>query len=311
MVQGGYNMKIVIAGGSGFLGRMLIERLTESNHSVVVLSRNPKTVKHTLPKVEVESWDAASLGTWTQRVDGADAVINLTGESIAGKRWSKKQKDLISSSRVSSTRALVEAIDRAKKRPAILVNASAVGFYGDVPDGDVTEDHPKGNDFLADVCGRWEFEAKTAEKYGVRVVLLRTGIVLDKNGGALQKLLLPFNLFIGGPLGSGKQWFPWIHLEDEVGAIAFALENKSLSGSINLAAPDPVTMRQFCSALGKAMHRPSWAPVPGFVLKAILGEMADSLLLGGQRAIPRKLLESGYKFRFPNLPEALADIYRA
>ena len=304
-------MKIVIAGGSGFLGQILTERLTRSNHSVVVLSRNPETVRNAFTKAEVESWDAASLGTWTKRIDGADAVVNLTGESIAGKRWSRKQKDLISGSRVSSTRALVEAIQRAKKKPHVLVNASAVGFYGDVPDGEVTEDHPKGNDFLADVCARWEFEAKTAENYGVRVVLPRTGIVLDKNGGALQKLLLPFNLFIGGPLGSGKQWFPWIHLQDEIGAIVFALENKDISGPVNLAAADQVTMREFCLALGKAIHRPSWAPVPGIALRILLGEMAGPLLLGGQGVIPKKLIDSGYKFQFPKLVDALAYIFRA
>lgn len=301
-------MKVVIAGGSGFLGRILTERLTRSNHSVVVLSRNPETVRNAFTKAEVESWDAASLGTWAKRIDGADAVVNLTGESIAGKRWSRMQKDLISDSRVSSTRAIVGAIQGAKERPHVLVNASAVGFYGDVPDGEVTEDHQKGNDFLADVCTRWEFEAQTAEKYGVRVVLPRTGIVLEKNGGALQKLLLPFNLFVGGPLGGGKQWFPWIHLQDEIGAIVFALENKNISGPVNLAAPDPVTMREFCSALGKAMQRPSWAPVPGIALKILLGEMAGPLLLGGQKVVPTKLLGTGYKFLFPKLEEALRNI---
>lgn len=304
-------MKIVVAGGTGFLGKALLKKLVEANHSVVLLSRNANAARGNVPSsVQIELWDAKSVGNWAKWVDGADAVINLTGESIGGKRWSVKQKEIILSSRIDSTRTVVEAIRQAKLKPKVLINQSAVGYYGNVEVGNVTEDHPKGVDFLAHVASCWEEEARKAESLGVRVVTPRTGIVLDKNGGALQKLLLPYNLFIGGPLGSGRQWFPWIHLEDEIGAFLFALENPKLSGPVNLAAPQSVTMKEFCTALGKAMHRPSWAPVPGFVLKILLGEMAGPLLLGGQKVVPKKLSEAGYKFRFPKLEEALQDIFK-
>lgn len=304
-------MKIILAGATGFIGQRLIKKLREGNHSLVLLSRNASTARQRYgSSLQVEQWDARTLGDWAQHLDGSDAVINLAGESIGGKRWSQAQKQKILSSRIDATNAIVEALGKANKKPQVLVNASAVGYYGDVPEGNVTEEHPPGNDFLAKTCGRWEQAALAAEQFGIRVVCIRTGIVLDKNGGALKKLLLPFKLFAGGPLGSGKQWFPWIHIEDEIGAILFALENQKLSGPVNLAAPESVNMKQFCSALGRAMHRPSWAPVPGFVLKIALGEMAESLLLGGQRVIPTKLSEAGYKFRFPELNAALRDVLK-
>jgi uncharacterized protein (TIGR01777 family) len=192
----------------------------------------------------------------------------------------------------------------------VLINQSAVGYYGNVPVLPVEEDHPAGNDFLSYVCTQWEGEARKAEELGVRVVLPRTGIVLAARGGALPRMLLPFKLFIGGPLGSGTQWFPWIHLDDEIGALIVALENDQLSGPVNLAAPESVTMKQFCTALGNALHRPSWVPVPGVVLKIALGEMAGPLLLGGQRVIPRKLQEAGYSFKFPKLDDALRDVVK-
>ncbi|MBI4429789.1 MAG: TIGR01777 family protein [Ignavibacteriales bacterium] len=302
-------MKIVITGGSGFLGTALVKRLTDTNHSLVILSRNPQKAKGKLPvNVHVDYWDAMTSGSWIQHVDGAEAIINLTGESLGGKRWTKKQKEILLSSRIQSTRGIVEALSNAKTKPKVLINQSAVGFYGDVPAGDVTESHPKGNDFLGDVASQWENEARKAEVLGIRVVTPRTGVVLDRKGGALPRLLLPFSMFVGGPLGSGMQWFPWIHLEDEIGALVFALENSKLSGPVNLTAPEPVTMKDFCSALGKAMHRPSWAPVPGFALKILVGEMAGPLLLGGQKVIPKKLQESGYVFKFPRLESALEDI---
>jgi hypothetical protein len=302
-------MKIVIAGGSGFLGSALLRKLVEARHSVILLSRAPDSVRTKLPpSVQIEQWDAASVGGWAAHIEQADAVINLTGESIAGKRWTAKQKARILSSRINSTRAIVEAIGKAPKKPKALVNQSAVGYYGNVVYGEVTEDHPRGLDFLSDVAEKWEKEALKAEAFGVRVVLPRTGIVLDKSAGALQKMLVPFKLYFGGPLGSGHQWFPWIHLEDEIGALIFAAENHNLRGPVNFAASDSVTMKQFCQALGKAMNRPSWAPVPGFALKILLGEMAESLLLGGQKIVPAKLLEAGYKFHFPKLDEALQNI---
>lgn len=304
-------MKIVIAGGSGFVGKAFAARLLEAGHTVSILSRNPSTAKQSLSnQILVEPWDAKSVGAWVRVIDGADAVVNLAGESIGGKRWTRRQKELIMSSRIDSTRAIVEAIRQARRRPGVLVNQSAVGYYGNVPFVPVEEDHPPGNDFLSYVATHWEAEAHNAKELGVRVVIPRTGIVLSLHGGALPRMVLPFKLYLGGPLGSGDQWFPWIHLDDEVGALLFVIENEKLEGAVNFAAPGSVTMKQFCAALGKAMHRPSWAPVPGIVLKVILGEMAGPLLLSGQRVIPRKLLEAGYKFRFPAVHEALQDIFR-
>lgn len=304
-------MKIILAGATGFIGQRLIKKLREANHSLVLLSRNSSEARrHYGSTLQVELWDAKTQGAWAHHLDGADAIINLTGESIAGKRWTQTQKQKILASRVDATNVIVEALGKANKKPQVLVNASAVGYYGDVPEGNVTEDYPQGKDFLAETCGRWEQAALQAEQFGIRVACIRTGIVLDKNGGALKKLLLPFRLFAGGPLGTGKQWFPWIHIEDEIGAIIFALENQKLSGAVNLAAPESVTMRQFCSALGKAMHRPSWAPVPGFVLKITLGEMAGPLLLSGQRVVPKKLSEAGYTFRFAELDAALRNVLK-
>ena len=260
------------------------------------------------PTVEVKAWlDPAGLAPI---VNGADAVVNLTGESIGARRWSAKRKQEILSSRVETTRTIVEAIGRTSKKPSTLLNASAVGYYGIVENGEVTENHPPGNDFLADVCVRWEEEARKAERFGVRVVLPRTGVVLAKDGGALRRMTLPFKLFAGGPLGSGNQWFPWIHIEDEIGAMNHILQHPTISGPVNLAAPQPITMRQFCSALGKAMHRPSWAPVPTFVLKIILGEMAEALVLGSQKAVSQKLLDSGYRFKYSSIDDALAQIFR-
>jgi uncharacterized protein (TIGR01777 family) len=194
-------------------------------------------------------------------------------------------------------------------RPRVLLNASAVGYYGNVETGDVTEEHPAGNDFLGKLCSRWESEAMTATHLGVRVVLLRSGIVLDPNAGALQRMLLPYRLFIGGPLGSGLQWFPWIHREDEIRAILFALDREQITGPVNLAAPSPATMREFSRALGKVLRRPSAFTVPPFILRTVLGEMSD-MVLTGQRVVPRKLLKEGFDFQFPVLSEALADLLR-
>jgi uncharacterized protein (TIGR01777 family) len=211
-------------------------------------------------------------------------------------------------SRVDATRALVYAIHHAQKKPSVLVNGSAVGYYGDVPNGEVTESHKKGEGFLSNVCEKWEEAALLAQTYGVRVVLLRTGVVLGDDGGALQRLALPFKFFVGGWVGSGNQWFPWIHRDDVVNIILHAIHTDHVSGPVNGAAPESLTMRQFCEALGKAMRRPSWAPAPGFVLRVALGEMS-TMLLTGQRAVPMKLIASGFKFKFPNVDGALADIF--
>ena len=302
-------MNIILAGGTGLIGKELLNQLIEKKHTVTLLKRNSKDISSPSPFMRVEIWDGKNLGNWVTAFDDADAVINLSGEPIAAKRWTSSQKEKILSSRIDSTRAIVSAIKESKKKPTVLVNASAVGYYGNVESGDVTELHEKGKGFLADVCARWEDEALQAEQLGVRVALLRTGIVLGKDEGALKKMLPPFQFFVGGPLGSGKQWFPWIHVEDEIQIILFALENKNISGAINLSSPTPVTNKEFSSLLAKAIHRPSLFPVPSFVLRMMLGEMSE-MLLGGQKIIPQKLLQNGYKFLFPQLEESLKDILK-
>jgi uncharacterized protein (TIGR01777 family) len=303
-------MRVIITGGSGLIGRRLIVELLQARLEVIVLSRRPENVHKIFPTVRAEFWDAKTSGVLLSILDGACAVINLTGESIATKRWSSMQKQKILSSRIDSTRAIVNAIKLTHHRPSVLLNASAVGYYAHVPEGEVSEAYPKGSGFLSDVCEQWEMEAQKAQEFGVRVVLLRTGIVLDKNEGALHRLLLPFWMFIGGPLGNGKQWFPWIHVQDEVNAILFAMEHEQVTGAINLSAPESVRLSDFYRMLGKVLHRPSWLPVPEFALRLMLGEMAEPLLFQGQKIIPKKLLEAGFKFRYPNLENALQDILR-
>ena len=301
-------MKIVLSGGTGFIGSALLKRLKEEKHSVVLLARNLEAAKRFAGDfVTIAPWDAKSVGTWADHMNGADAVVNLAGEPVVGKRWSDRQKSHILNSRVEATKALTSAIAQARQKPSVLINASAVGYYGHVESGDVTESHPRGKGFLGDTCELWEEAARAAERWGARVVCLRIGIVLEKEGGALSKMIPPFQFFAGGPLGSGRQWVPWIHRDDVVGAVLFALQHPELKGSVNTTSPNPVTMKEFCGALGRAMHRPSWAPVPVFVLRILLGEQAD-VLLTGQRVVPKKLEEAGFMFRHPNLHEALIAI---
>jgi len=303
-------MTIVVAGATGLIGQRIVQRLVEAQNEVVVLTRNlSQRIRVNAASVRFVQWDARTPGDWCTQLGRADAVINLSGESIGRRRWTSAQKTRILSSRVNATNAIVDAIGASRRRPQVLVNASAVGFYGDAGDEDVLESHPSGNDFLADVCRQSESAARAAERYGLRVVLPRSAVVLDAHAGALKKFLLPFRLFVGGPLGSGRQWFPWIHLEDEVGAILFVIENPTMTGPVNVVAPELVTMREFSSALGRALRHPSWAPVPAFLLKIALGEMSD-MVLKGQRTIPRRLLDAGYRFRFPRLDEALLDLLK-
>ena len=303
-------MKVIVAGGSGFVGYALIKKLLKDGHSVVALTRRRDAFKN-LPdhRLTVEWWDGKFVGTWAAQVEGADAVVNLSGEGIADKPWSIERKRLIKASRLEATHAVTSAIARCLKRPRVLVNASAVGFYGPVPDGDMTEASPKGKGYLADVCADLENEAKKAEALGVRVVLMRMRVALEKGGGAIQKMTTPFKLYAGGPLGSGRQWFPWVHRDDVLGTVLFAMQNGALSGPVNVVAPESLTMKQFCQALGKSMNRPSWAPVPGFVLKLLLGEMS-SMLLTGQKAVPRKLQDAGYSFQYPVADAALTAIFQ-
>ena len=296
-------MKLVVAGATGFIGSALCSRLLERGHTLTLLTRHAppnggapgKTWRH---------WTPDAVGSWEALLDGADGVINLAGEPIAAKRWTESQKHRIYLSRIDATRSIVEAVAKANRKPAFLLNGSAVGYYGPHGDEIVTEETPAGSDFLSSVCRAWEEEARKAEPLGIRVIRLRTGIVLGPRGGALAKMVLPFKLFIGGPLGSGAQWMPWIHLEDEIGLMLHLIEAPQCAGPVNATAPNPATMREFCQTLGKVMRRPSWAPVPGFALRLMLGEMAD-MLLTGQRAVPAAAQKLGYPFRYPNLSDAL------
>jgi uncharacterized protein (TIGR01777 family) len=301
-------MNVLVTGGTGFIGIALVERLTMENHHVVLLSRRAQAMRTVNQRiVEVVHWNGKTVGPWVRQLEGVDAIVNLAGESIGAKRWTRRRKALLVDSRIEPTRAIVAAIGSAEEKPAVLVNASAVGYYGDVQSGDVTETHPSGTDFLARLCGRWEKEASRAEEYGVRVVRLRLGIALETGGGVLEKMMVPFRFFVGGPLGSGRQWLPWVHRDDVVGAIIFSLANPNISGPVNVTAPDIVMMSDFAHELGKAMHRPAWARVPAFALKVLLGEMAETVV-SGQRVISGKLRDAGYTFRYPNLDEALGAI---
>jgi len=299
-------MNLVLTGASGFIGSILTERLCNDGHTVVLLSRKPPAEK-ILPTKRWLPWQPGVAGEWERSIDGADGIINLAGEPIAGKRWSSGQKEKLRSSRIKTTRALVDAVRKAKVRPKFLISSSAIGYYGPRGDELLTEDSAPGDGFLAKLCVNWEAEANTAKDLGVRVALLRTGIVLGKGKGALVKMVPPFKFFVGGSLGHGKQWFPWIHLSDQVGLIEFLMVNHQAAGPFNATAPNPVTMVEFCKALGKTLHRPSWAPVPAAVLSVMLGEMAE-MLLTGQRAVPQAALGLGYRFKYPNLFPALESL---
>jgi uncharacterized protein len=300
-------MKIIIAGGTGFLGRPLAHALAAERHDVVVLSRAPS---HSRSGVRFVPWAPdGSAGALGGEIDGAGAVVNLAGEPIAAKRWSADQKRRILDSRVNATRSLVEAIRRAADPPAVLVSGSAVGYYGPLGDQIAPEETPAGSDFLARVAVQWEAEARRAASDRTRVVCLRTGLVLERDGGALPKMLAPFRLFAGGPVGSGRQYWPWIHRDDWIGLVRWTLGAATVSGPVNGTAPGPVTNREFAAALGRALHRPAILPAPAFALRLMLGEMADALLLSGQNAVPAKAQRQGFTFRFARVDDALGAIF--
>lgn len=299
-------MKIILAGGTGFIGKALRKEFLATGHEVTVLTRGGNSVENEKEKFIV--WDGKTEGDWAAHLEGAGAVINLSGENIAVKRWTSARKEAILSSRIDATRAIVSAIGKLKNKPAVLINASAVGYYGDNLDAELTEAAACGKGFLAEICERWEEEARKASAYGVRVVLARFGPVLGDHGGMLAKMVLPFRFFAGAPLGSGRQWIPWVHREDAARAFCFLLEHRGLSGPVNITAPVPATMKEFSQALAETLHRPLWFPVPAFFIKALLGEMA-AVVLSSQRAVPQKLLQAGYDFKYPGLSGALKAIF--
>ena len=301
-------MNIVIAGGTGFIGRALCAALMNGDHTVSVLTRHTGQVLHR-PDVHINSveWNARDIGPWEQALEGADAVINLAGAPIAEARWTDSRKRLITDSRVLTTRLLVRAMSRRSSRPATFISASGIGYYGASDDRLLHEGSARGTGFLAELCLAWEAEAMSAAEFGTRVVTLRTGMVLETDGGALAKMVLPFRLFAGGPILPGTQWVSWIHRWDHIGLIEWALANTDLSGPLNAVAPEPVTMKTFCEVLGRVIHRPSWLPVPRFVLDALLGELG-TLMTTGQRVIPVKAMAGGYTFQYPTLEPALQAI---
>jgi uncharacterized protein (TIGR01777 family) len=300
-------MKVIIAGGTGFLGEPLANRLAADGHDVVILTRGkgrPGT------RVRFVVWTPdGQAGPWAAEIDGAGAVVNLAGESIAAKRWSAAQKQRILDSRIHATRSLVEAIQRAATPPPVLVSGSAVGYYGPRGDEVATEDAAPGVDFLANVCAQWEAEAARATGAGTRVVRVRTGLVLERDGGALPQMLPPFKLGVGGRVGSGRQWWPWIHRADWIELVRWAIDTRSVTGPLNATAPAPVTNDEFARALGRALHRPAIMPAPAFALRLALGEMADALLLSGQRAVPAKAQHLGFSFKYTRVEEALGAIF--
>ena len=299
-------MKIVISGGAGFLGRRLTAALVRDGHAVVILSRSDRAV---IPGARTVRWDLEhALSPWAADIDGADAVINLAGEPIADHRWTATQKHRIEDSRVTATRRIVAAIVESSRPPGVLVSGSGVGIYGACGDEIVTEETGAGSDFLAGVSRRWEAQAVAASSASTRVVCIRTGLVLAHDGGALPKMLPPFRFGVGGRLGSGRQYWPWIHWQDWVDIVRFVLGRSDAAGPINATAPAPVTNAVFTKEVGRALGRPTIAPVPGFVLRVVLGEMADSLLLSGQRAIPAKMTALGFRFSYPALAGALDAI---
>ena len=308
-------MKIVIAGGTGFLGRPLTSALLRDGHDIVVLTRGSTSAPQARrPEIAAGArtvpWNPnGEIGSWATEIGGAHAVVNLAGESIAGKRWTGAQKQRILDSRVHATRSLAAAIRAASARPAVFVSGSAVGYYGPLGDEEATEEQPAGSDFLAHVCERWEQEAMRAGGDRTRVARIRTGIVLEKDGGALPQMLPPFRFGAGGPVGSGRQYWPWIHRDDWIALVRWTIATPAASGAINATAPHPVTNAEFARALGRAMQRPAFMPAPGFALKLLLGEMADALLLAGQNAVPAKAMRGGFQFRYENVDEALRAIF--
>ncbi|MFQ5629449.1 MAG: TIGR01777 family oxidoreductase [bacterium] len=302
-------MRILITGGTGFIGKPLCAKLVGLGHRVTVITRRkPDTA---IAGSEGVDYFTANLYEKPElpaaMLEETDVVINLAGESIGAGRWTKAQKNRIVESRTRTTKALVEAMAKAQKRPKLFINSSAVGYYGAHGDEELDESAPAGDDFLATTCVQWEAEANKAKDLGLRLVILRTGVVLGRGGPALQKMLLPFRLFIGGPIGSGRQWLSWIHIDDLIALILFALENEKIFGALNATSPEPVTNKTFSKIIGKVLKRPSFMPVPAFVLKTALGEQS-LLVLTGQRVLPQKALDMGFQFKYADPETALRAI---
>ncbi len=304
-------MKVAIAGATGFVGSRLVERLHSEGHSVLVLARDSERAQRVFPasaypNLEIVAYTPAESGDWQTSIAGCDSVVNLAGVPIAEEKWTPARKQAILDSRKLTTAKLVEAIALVNPKPSVLVSTSAIGYYGTSETAEFDETSPAGDDFLAAVCQEWEAAAQPVKDMGTRLAILRFGIILGK-GGALAKMLPPFKLFAGGPIGTGKQWFSWIHRDDVVNLILYALQNPQIEGVLNATAPNPVRMNEFCETLGAVLQRPSWLPVPAFALEFLLGDGAK-VVLEGQKVLPKGTLASGFQYQYPTLKLALEEI---
>ena len=299
-------MRVIILGGTGLIGQEFTTALLNEGHQVWVLSRNPQT-RQVPTGAAVVSWDGHTSQGWEGLVELSDAVVNLAGENLGEGRWSKTRKERIRSSRTDAGLAVVSAFQAASRKPKVLLQASAIGFYGASDDRGLNEESVAGNEFQSSICLDWEASTQAVENMGVRRVIIRTGLVLTAKGGVLPRLMLPFRLFLGGPLGSGQQWYSWIAMQDEIRAMMYLLKNEQTAGVYNLTSPEPLKMADFGKVLATVMHRPYWLPVPAFALRALLGEMS-LLVLSGQKVVPQKLPREGFQFQFSSLKAALENI---
>ena len=298
--------KVVITGATGFLGKRIAEELITRGDEVTIFTRSINNVRQKIPNAyDYVEWNP-ELSNWYGKLEDKDAVVHLAGENVMAKRWNEEHKRNILSSRVEGTRSLVNAIGQLNNKPEVFISASAIGYYGN-SEKPVNEDSEPGKDFLAEVVKAWEKEAGKVESFGVRRVSIRTGIVLDANEGALVPMIKQFKFFVGGPIGSGQQWFPWVHIEDVVKIFLFAVDNKNINGALNASSPNPIRMNEFCKTLGSVMQRPSFFKVPAFVIKVLFGEAAE-VLLNGAQVIPEKTIKADYKFKFKTAEEALRDL---
>jgi uncharacterized protein (TIGR01777 family) len=301
-------MHVVIAGATGLIGRALCPALAQAGHTASALTRNPSGAPPALGEAaSLVEWDPRVAGPWEDVVSRADAVINLSGENIGGRRWNDEVKRRLRSSRLDTTRALVRARASGGVRGGVFVNASGVGYYGDCGEAPVTEARQPSHDFLGQLCVDWEGEALAARELGMRVVLMRTSLVLSREGGAMDRMIQPFRLFLGGSMGSGRQWTPWIHIADTVRLYVHALESAAFEGPVNVAAPNPVRNRDFAAALAIVLKRPSLVPAPRLAMRLVVGEFADALL-ASQRVVPKAAQDAGYEWRYPVLEPALHSV---